>query len=78
MPVLKDLDHYRVKGKVPGLLTGRWLQETLSLRGPAVGLCLADMRREEISGRVVNRQQAEEFVLNRWQKTAEKTIDKEP
>jgi poly(A) polymerase len=78
LPVLKDLDHYRVKGKVPGLLTGRWLQETLSLRGPAVGLCLADLRREEISGRVVNRQQAEEFVLNRWQKTAEKTIDKEP
>jgi poly(A) polymerase len=77
LPVLSDLDRFRVKGKVPDLLTGGWLQQTLSLKGPAIGLCLAALRQEEIAGRVVNRQQAEQFVLNHWSKTAEKTIDKE-
>ncbi len=77
LPVLDDLDRYQDKGKVPGLLTGGWLQRTLQLRGAAVGRCLDALRQEEIAGRVVNRQQAEDFVLNHWQKTAEKTIDKE-
>ena len=77
LPVLDDLDCYRGKGKVPALLTGSWLQKTLQLRGPAVGRCLDALRREEIAGRVVNRQQAEQFVLDHWQKSAEKTIDKE-
>ncbi|OEU73400.1 MAG: hypothetical protein BA874_05565 [Desulfuromonadales bacterium C00003068] len=72
LPVLDDLDRFRVKGKVPDLLTGRWLQKALQLRGPAVGRCLAALRREEIAGRVLNRQQAEEFVLSRWQKTTKK------
>ncbi len=77
LPVLQDLNSYRVQGKVPGLLTGGWLQKTLQLRGPAVGRCLALLRQEEIAGRVINRQQAEHFVLNNWQKAVEKTIDKE-
>ena len=77
LPVLEDLNGYREKGKVPALLTGGWLQKTLQLRGPAVGRCLALLRQEEIAGRVTTRQQAEHFVLNHWQKTAEKTIDKE-
>jgi poly(A) polymerase len=76
-PVLDDLNCYRGKGKVPALLTGSWLQKTLQLRGPAIGRCLAALRQEEIAGRVVNRQQAEQFVLNHWRKAAEKTIDKE-
>lgn len=77
LPVLSDLDRFRVKGTVPDLLTGGWLQQVLSLKGSAIGLCLAALRQEEIAGRVVNRQQAEQFVLNHWPKTAEKTIDKE-
>jgi poly(A) polymerase len=77
LPVLYDLDRYRDKGKVPALLTGGWLQKTLQLRGPAVGRCLDTLRQEEIAGRVVSRQQAEQFVMCHWQKAAEKTIDKE-
>jgi hypothetical protein len=70
--VLSDLDRYRVQGKVPDLLTGGWLQQNLSLKGPAIGLCLKALRQEEIAGRVVNQQQAEHFVLNQWRKTGEK------
>jgi tRNA nucleotidyltransferase/poly(A) polymerase len=77
LPVLADLNCYRDKGKVPGLLTGGWLQTTLQLRGPAIGRCLAHLRQEEIAGRVTTRQQAEHFVLNHWQKPPEKMIDKE-
>lgn len=69
LPVLDDLERFRVQGKVPDLLSGRWLQQTLSLKGPEIGHCLQALRLEEISGRVVNRQQAEQFVLNQWQKT---------
>ncbi len=76
-PVLSDLDRYRVEGKVPDLLTGGWLQQNLSLKGPAIGRCLEALRLEEIAGRVVNQQQAEYFVLNQWNKSGKKTIDKE-
>ncbi|APG26760.1 hypothetical protein A7E78_02130 [Syntrophotalea acetylenivorans] len=77
LPVLSDLDHFRTNGKVPDLLTGGWLQQNLSLKGPDIGLCLKALRQEEIAGRVVNQQQAEHFVLNHWQMTRQKTIDKE-
>lgn len=71
-PVLSDLDRYRVQGKVPDLLTGGWLQQNLSLKGPEIGQCLEALRREEIAGRVVNKEQAERFVLSHWHKTEEK------
>lgn len=77
LSLLSDLDRLQDNGQVPDMLSGRWLQQNLSLRGYEVGLCLAALRQEEIAGRIVNRQQAEEFALNHWQKTAEKTIDKE-
>ncbi len=63
LPVLDDLQRCMVKGGVPNLVSGRWVQKTLQLRGPEVGSYLAALRREEIAGRVLNVRQAEQFLL---------------
>jgi poly(A) polymerase len=63
LPVLDDLQRCRVKGKVPNLVPGSWLQNVLQLRGAEVGCFLAALRREEIAGRVLNPLQAKQFLL---------------
>lgn len=63
LPVLHDLQQCRIQGRVPGLVTGSWLQKELKLKGQDVGRYLADLRKEEIAGRVLNSRQAEQFLL---------------
>ena len=63
LPVLRDLQQCRVQGRVPGLVTGRWLEKELQIKGQEVGNYLAALRKEEIAGRVLNSRQAEQFLL---------------
>lgn len=60
--MLDDLDRYQIAGKVPSLVSGRWLQQALQLEGKGVGQRLAALRQAEIAGRVLTREQAEEFL----------------
>ncbi len=62
MTMLDDLDCHQIAGKVPPLVSGRWLQETLQLEGKGVGQRLAALRQAEIAGRVLTWEQAEEFL----------------
>ncbi|MEZ4485146.1 MAG: hypothetical protein R2864_11345 [Syntrophotaleaceae bacterium] len=74
-PLLSILDALRqseVKGRVPHLVSGSWLQNTLRLRGAEIGSYLAALRREEIAGRVLNQLQAEQFLLRLQQMGGQK------
>ncbi len=67
---MDDFQKLQRQGRIPDLVDGRWLRKTLSMReGPAIGLALSALRREEIAGRVVSRQEGEAFLLSFVEKT---------
>ncbi len=62
---LADFHELKRLGRIPDLVDGQWLRKTLGLQeGPAIGLALAALRREEIAGRVASRQEGEAFLVS--------------
>jgi poly(A) polymerase len=67
---LADFQELERLGRIPDLVDGQWLRKTLGMQeGPAIGLALAALRREEIAGRVANRREAEAFLTSFAEKT---------
>jgi poly(A) polymerase len=62
---LADFHELERQGRIPDLVDGQWLRKNLGMRqGPAIGLALAALRREEISGRVASRREGEAFLIS--------------
>jgi poly(A) polymerase len=67
---MDDFHKLQHQGRIPDLIDGRWLRENLGMQeGSAIGLALKALRREEIAGRVANRQEGEAFLVSFVEKT---------
>jgi poly(A) polymerase len=67
---MDDFHKLQHQGRIPDLIDGRWLRKNLGMQeGSAIGLALKALRREEIAGRVANRQEGEAFLVSFVEKT---------
>lgn len=58
------------QGKITDLVDGDWLSQELGIpEGPQIGAALSFVREQEIMGRVVDRQTAQDCLLRHWPKS---------
>jgi poly(A) polymerase len=70
---LEDYMEFQEDGRIPDLVTGGWLRNTLGLpQGPLIGEILDRVRLEEVAGRVQTLEDAREFAKS----VAKKMVDK--